>query len=444
MIIVDTALRERVQEGRPVRVGLVGAGFMGAAIARQIATAVPGLELSAIANRTPDRAVEAYGKAGREDVRVVTSRTALEECVAAGRPAVTDDPALVCEAEGIEVIVEATGAVEFAAGVVVRAIASGKHVIAVSAELDGTVGPILKRRADEAGVIFTGADGDQPGAEMNLYRFVVGIGLEPLLCGNVKGLLDHYRTPETQEGFARQWGQRAPMVTGFADGTKISYEQAVVANATGMRVARRGMVGYRYDGRVDDPEHLALYDEEALRSMGGAVDYVLGASPGAGVFVLAAAGDPERRRHLDLYKMGAGPLYCFYTPYHLCYFEVPLTIARAVLAGDAAIAPRDGPVVEVVATAKRDLRADEVLDGIGWYTTYGQCENHEVARRLDLLPMGLAEGCRLTRDVARDEVLRYEDVELPRGRLADELWAEQEALFSGAASASEVDAQRPA
>jgi predicted homoserine dehydrogenase-like protein len=142
--------------------------------------------------------------------------------------------------------------------------------------------------------------------------------------------------------------------------------------------------------------------------------------------------------------MGAGPLYCFYTPYHLCYFEVPLTIARAVLAGDAAIAPRDGPVVEVVATAKRDLRADEVLDGIGWYTTYGQCENHEVARRLDLLPMGLAEGCRLTRDVARDEVLRYEDVELPRGRLADELWAEQEALFSGAASASEVDAQRPA
>ncbi len=444
MIIVDTALRERAQEGRPVRVGLVGAGFMGTAIARQIATAVPGMELAAIANRTPDRAVEAYRGAGEEDVRVVTSRTALEECVAAGRPVVTDDPALVCEAEGIEAIVEATGAVEFAAGVVVRAIESGKHVVAVSAELDGTVGPGLKRRADEAGVIFTGADGDQPGAEMNLYRFVVGIGLEPLLCGNVKGLLDHYRTPETQEGFARQWGQRAPMVTGFADGTKISYEQAVVANATGMRVARRGMVGYRYDGRVDDPEHLALYDEEALRSMGGAVDYVLGASPGAGVFVLAAAGDPDRRRHLDLYKMGEGPLYCFYTPYHLCYFEVPLTIARAVLAGDAAIAPRDGPVVEVVATAKRDLRADEVLDGIGWYTTYGQCENHDVARQLDLLPMGLAEGCRLTRDVARDEVLRYEDVEVPRGRVADRLWAEQEALFSGEASAPEVDAQRPA
>ena len=145
-------------------------------------------------------------------------------------------------------MLEVTGAVGFAARVVLDAIAHGKHAIVMNAELDGTLGPLLKVYADRAGVVYTASEGDQPGVQMNLYRFVRGIGVTPLLCGNVKGLHDPYRNPTTQEGFARRWGQNPYMVTSFADGTKISFEQATVANATGMTVARRGMLGFVHDG----------------------------------------------------------------------------------------------------------------------------------------------------------------------------------------------------
>lgn len=436
MTIIDRALRERVETGRPIRVALVGAGFMGRAVLRQIATVVPGMEVVAVANRTPAHALEAFAGAGIEDVATVESARALERVVGRGGHAVTDDPDVVCRADGIDTVVELTGTIEFAARAAMAAIESGKHVVLVNAELDGTVGPILKAYADRAGVVITNCDGDQPGAEMNLYRFVRSIGMTPLLCGNVKGLMDHYRTPETQEGFARKWGQQPYMVTSFADGTKISFEQAVVGNATGMGVSELGMRGYEYDGYVDEPGHLALYDVDELRELGGVVDYVLGAKPGAGVFVLAAEEDSTQRRYLGLYKMGEGPLYCFYTPYHLCYFEVPLTVARAVLLGDATIAPDAGLVVDVVATAKWDLRAGETIDGIGHYAVYGQCENADVSEADGLLPIGVAEGCRVTRDVRKDEALTYDDVELPAERLCDALRAEQRALVRGIRSAA--------
>ena len=181
---------------------------------------------------------------------------------------------LLCAADGIDCLIDATGAVEHGAQVTMQAIAYGKHVVTMNAELDGTVGPILKRHADKAGVILTGCDGDQPGVQMNLWRFVKSIGLTPLLCGNIKGLQDPYRNPTTQEGFAKRWGQNPYMVTSFADGTKISFEQAIVANATGMTVAKRGMTGIEHPGHVD--ELTTSYDVEMLRELGGIVDYVVG------------------------------------------------------------------------------------------------------------------------------------------------------------------------
>jgi predicted homoserine dehydrogenase-like protein len=428
MMIVDTALRERARAGKPIRVGIVGAGFLGRALVRQITQAVPGMQVAAVSNRTLDTARQVCADAGIEQVEVVDGRAAFDKALASGACAVTSDASLLARSDALDVLVEVTGTVEFAAGVTLDAIEHGKDVVLVNAEVDATVGPILKTYADRAGVILTGADGDQPAAEMNLYRFVRGIGLRPLLCGNVKGLMDHYRTPETQESFARRWGQRPYMVTSFADGSKISFEQAVIANATGMGVAERGMTGFQWDGYLDEQGHLDLYDADRLRDLGGIVDYVVGARPGAGVFVLAEHENPTEHHFLDLYKMGPGPLYCFYTPYHLCYFEVPLTIARAALLRDAAIAPEAGLIVDVVTTAKRDLRAGETLDGYGHYTAYGQCENANVARAERLLPLGVAEGCVLVRGVAKDDVLTYDDVELPAGRLCDRLRVEQEAL----------------
>lgn len=443
MIIVDTALQARAEAGNPIRVGMIGSGFMGRGIANQIANSVPGMELVAIFNRNVDKAKQAYTEAGIAEVREVKTVEELEESIRQGKYAVTDDAMLLCRAEGIDALIEVTGSIEFASHVVLEAFAHKKHVVLMNAELDGTLGPILKVYADKAGVVLSACDGDQPGVQANLYRFVKSIGLTPLLCGNIKGLQDPYRNPTTQEGFAKQWGQNVYMVTSFADGTKISFEQAIVANATGMTVAKRGMLGYdfrlhadeltqqfnlNYTGHIDDLTK--MYDVDQLKELGGIVDYVVGVKPGPGVFVFATHDDPKQKHYLNLYKLGEGPLYSFYTPYHLCHFEVPLSVARVVLFKDVVLAPQGAPRVDVVTTAKIDLKAGETIDEIGGYMTYGQCEKSGITQAQRLLPMGLAEGCRLKRDVPRDQVLTYDDVELPQGRLCDKLRAEQDSHFA--------------
>lgn len=432
MHIVDTALAEAEARGRPIRVGLIGAGFMARGVALQIARYTRGMRLVAIANRTLERARQAYVEAGlpADEIRAVESMAALERAIAAGKPAITDNALLLCRAEGVDVIVEITGAVEFGAQVALEAFAHGKHVVTMNAELDGTVGSVLQRYAHKAGVMLSVSDGDQPGVTMNLYRFVRGLGVKPVVCGNIKGLHDPYRNPTTQEGFAKQWGQNPYMVTSFADGTKISFEQAIVANATGMRVARRGMFG----PTVPTGTHLqdvanSLYPLEAVLEGPGIVDYVVGAVPGPGVFVLGTHDHPAMQHYLNLYKLGKGPLYLFYTPYHLCHFEVPTTVARVALLGDATLRPAGPPCVDVITAAKVDLAAGTTLDGLGGYHTYGLAENSEVAQAEGLLPIGLAEGCVLKRAVPRDAVLTYADVALPPGRLCDRLRAEQDAHF---------------
>ncbi len=439
MIIVDKALQKRQEQGDPIRVGMVGAGFMGRGIALQIFNSVPGMDLVAISNRSLDGAKRVYEEVGQQDVDVIEdSISQLEQSISNGRCVVTEDPNLLCQSEMIDAIIEVTGAVEFGAGIVLKAIEHGKHVIIMNAELDSTVGPILKVRADRAGVVFTNVDGDQPGVIMNLYRFVKGIGVRPVLCGNIKGLQDPYRNPTTQAEFARRWKQQPHMVSSFADGTKISFEQAIVANATGMRVAKRGMYGPTVPTGTPIKEAVDWYPLETLLKGTGIVDYVVGAEPGPGVFVLGTHDHPTQQHYLELYKLGTGPLYCFYTPYHLCHFEVPTTVARAVLFDDAAIAPIDRPRVDVVATAKKDLGKGEILDGIGYYMTYGQAENSDVVRSQGLLPVGLAEGCRLNKNISKDKVLTFHDVELPKGRLCDRLWDEQNQHFGMVSKSSVV------
>jgi predicted homoserine dehydrogenase-like protein len=430
MILIDIALERAEAEGRPIRVGMVGAGFMARGTARQIIKYTRGMRLVAIANRTIGRARAAYAEAGvpEESIRAVDSRAALEAAIASNTPAITEDPLLLCQADGVDVVLEITGAIELGAEVAMAAIAGGKHLVTMSAELDGTIGTILQHYARRAGVTLTLSDGDQPGVTMNLYRFVRGLGVRPVLCGNIKGLHDPYRNPTTQRAFAERWGQNPSMVTSFADGSKISFEQAVVANATGMGVARRGMVGPTVAAGTPITEVAGLYPLEAMLDGPGIVDYVVGAAPAPGVFVLGTHDDPVMKHYLNLYKLGEGPLYCFYTPYHLCHFEVPNTVARAALFGDAALRPAGPPTVDVIAAAKVDLKAGQVIDGIGHYMTYGLCENSAGARAEGLLPIGLAEGCVLTRDIPRDQVIRYADVQLPAGSLSHRLRAEQDAM----------------
>jgi predicted homoserine dehydrogenase-like protein len=428
LILVDKALVRRQEEGNPVRVAIVGAGYSGRNIAYQIINSFPGMQLAAIANRSIAAAREAYSAAGVPEVRAVETGSGLEQAMWDGRCAVTDDAAVVCEAEGIDAIIEATGTVEFAAGVVLRAVEHGKHIVLMNVELDATLGPILKAYADRAGVVYTNSDGDEPGVAMNMLRFVKSIGLKPVVAGNLKGLYDPYRTPETQRGFAEAHGQKATTMTSFADGTKLSMELTVLANATGFTVGKRGMFG----------PALSHVNESSKFFLGklvdqGMVDFLVGASPSNGAFVLGYSEDPVKAAFLKYLKMGDGPLYTFYTPFHLPQLEIPLTVARAVLFGDATVAPLGGPVCDAITVAKRDLKAGEILDGLGGFTCYALIETYERSRQERALPMGVSEGCQLRRDVAKNQAVHYEDVELPEGRLCDKLRQEQHEHFGGRA-----------
>ena len=429
MIIVDDMLHAREREGRPIRVGMIGAGFMAQGLANTIVNSVPGMQVVAIYGRRLERATQVYAYAGLEETVVATTQGGLEDAIRAGRPVVTDDAFLLCQSEQIDALVDVTGSVEFGAHVVLEAFRHGKHVILMNAELDATIGPILQLYASRHNVVLSACDGDEPGVQMNLHRWVRGLGLVPRVIGNVKGLQDPYRNPETQKGFAEKWGQNPAMVTSFADGSKISFEQAIAANATGFKVQGRGMSrGVPFDG---SPLELpSLYDIEEVRALGGIVDYTVGPSS-VKVFCLAEHSDPKQRHYLNLYKLGDGPLYPFWIPYHLPTFEAPNAIARVVLLGDGLAPPLAGPVVEVCAVAKRDLRAGEVLDDYGMFMTYGEAVNVEEMSAGRYLPEGLVEGCRLRTDVARDEVLTYDDVELPADRIADRLRAEQYRHFRG-------------
>lgn len=421
MILLDTALKQRAKQNNPVKVGLIGAGYMGRGLVLQVTNFHPGMEIVAISNRNVDKARFAYEQAGRSGVKEVDSVESLESAIKKGEPAVTDTPSLLCAANGVDVIIEATGELEFGAQVCLDAFAGKKHVVLMNAELDATLGPLLKKFADEAGVVITNADGDQPGVIMNLFRYVETIGLKPVLAGNMKGLQDAYRTPATQAAFAAEHKQKPHMVTSFADGSKISMEMAVVANATGFKVGQRGMYGPRCD-RVEEANK--LFDPEQMLN-GGLVDYVLGAQPGGGVFVIAHCDDPIQQPYLRYYKLGDGPFYVFYTPYHLPHIEGGLTAARAVLFNDAATAPLGGAVAEVLTVAKCNINSGEEIDEIGGFKTFGVIDNSVTVQREELLPLGLARGCILNKAIAKDQVITMADVTFPEGRLIDKLYKQQ-------------------
>jgi len=423
MIIVDTALRAREEQGKPIRVGLIGAGFMGQGLTNQIENSVPGMRVAAVYNRRPERAFQIYRYSGREDVIAVASQAALDDAIRRAQPAVAEDAFTICRSPEIDVVVDVTGSVEFGARVILEAFRHGKPVVLMNAEVDATIGPILRVYARKHGAILSACDGDEPGVQMNLFRWVKGLGLIPRVMGNVKGLQDPYRNPTTQQGWAERWGQNAAMVTSFADGSKISFEQAIVANATGFVVKSRGMSrGLEYK---DDVMKIGkLYDIDEVRKLGGIIDYVVG-TPLTKVYVLAEHPDPKQQHYLSLYKMGDGPLYPFFIPYHLVHFETPMSIARVALFRDGLAPPLGGPVVEVCAVAKTNLSAGQILDDYGMYMTYGEAVNTGEMSAGRYLPEGLVEGCKLKRDVVKDAVITYDDVELPPNRLADRLRAEQ-------------------
>ena len=436
---VDTALQNLETTGRPIRVGMVGAGATGRAIALQLGTPVPGIRLVAIANRTAENARRAFREGGFAQPRHVTSAREAEESIGSGIPVIATDPFVLTACNAVDVLVEATGTVEAAAGVVLDAFDHRKHVVLVNAELDSLVGPILKAKADQAGVILTHTDGDEPGVAMTLLRYLRTLGLRVVAAGNIKGMVDYYRNPDTQRAFAEKNDQDVRKVTSFADSTKLSMEATVLANATGFRVGQRGMFGpsCSYVREVGN----RLPAKEMLET--GLIDFALGAAPHTGAFAVIHEELPLKKAQLAYYKLGDGPFYVFYTPFHLPHLQIASTIGRAATDRDATVAPIGGPVCEVVAVAKRDLKAGERLDGIGGFCTYGLIDNVVTARGMRALPIGLSEGCVLTEDVAKDDVVCLDHIDGISEGIAEKLWREQNERWPAAVGAPQDTSVQP-
>jgi len=403
---INRHLEKRERAGSPIRVGLVGAGQMGQAFAAQIGH-MRGMRLAAVCDLDPTRAADALIAAGwsREQIADLDAKPAPDTHA----PVVTRDAERLTEWP-LDVVVEATGDPDAGARAALAAIEAGLHVVMLNAEADATVGPWLAVQATRRGVVYTGSAGDEPGAAKELYDFCDALGFEVLVAGKGKNNpLDHAATPQTVHAEAVRRGMNPKMLAAFVDGTKTMVEMTCLANATGLVPDIPGMHGV--EANLDTVlKKLCLVAEGGVLGRYGVVEYVRGLAPG--VFVVFRTDHPVTLTTLRYVRLGDGPNFLLYRPYHLTSLETPLSVARAVIYGEPTIAPLGAPVAETVAVAKRDLRPGERLDGLGGTTVYGLCIEAAHAQRERMLPIGLAvPGTRVVRPVGKGEVLTYSDVE---------------------------------
>ena len=411
-----------------MRTGVIGAGFMGKGLVYQLSK-MPGMRPSLVVNRTPEKSIAAYVESGyrKQDIVVSDDPAKLAAAVAENRPAVSTEPEIAGKVATLDVVIEATGAVELGAREALSCIRNKKHFISLNAETDGTIGCLLKRKANDAGIVYSNSDGDQPGVIMRMVEYCEGCGFDVLAAVNCKGFMNVRATPDSIMEWAVKQRTSPRMTCAFTDGTKMNIEQNVVCNAAGLVPARRGMIGVKTDQKNAVKE---FEDTGALPTrpgQPGIVDYTLAGDFGGGIFIIARGKNREFvQPYLKYLKMGEGPNYMFFRPYHLCHIETPLSAAEAVLYREATIAPRGAPVAHTVTLAKRDLRPGETLDGIGGFNQYGQLEVAAKAR--GLLPIGLAEGVRLKREIKQDHPIPIDAVELDESSLLVKLWREQEKM----------------
>jgi len=412
MLNINTALRKLDENGKHICIGLVGAGQMGRGIVTQVFQ-MKGMCIPIIANRTVTKAKEAFQLAGvdSKDIIVTNTVSEAENAIKNGKYVVTEDFEVVAKVLPVDVIIEATGVPEIGAQVALKAIHNGKHIVMLNVEADATVGPILKKMADRAGIVYTVSAGDEPGAIKELYDFADAVGFNVIAVGKGKNNpLDRDATPDTLRQKALEKGVSPRMLTSFVDATNTMIELTAVSNAIGFVPSKRGLIGP--SAKLQDlPKLFMLKEQGGILDRYQVVDYVFGIAPG--VFAIVNSERQITRETMQYVSMGEGPNFVLYRPFHLICIETPLSAARAFLYKEPTIAPAGAPVSETVAVAKRDLKAGEHLDGIGGYTVYGLIDTVENARKDNAVPIGLINNKTVVKtDVKKGETITYDMVKL--------------------------------
>jgi len=411
MLGMNRKLAQLEKEGGMIRVGLIGAGQMGRGMISQIES-MRGMRVVATADLLVDNAVKAYTLAGVPESNIVRTddRDLADKKIAGGFVVVTRDADMIAHLDGVDVIVDATGIPNVGAQVAWNAIMNKKHIVMLNVETDVTVGPLLKRLADAAGVVYTGAAGDEPGAIMELYDFAEAIGFDIIAVGKGKNnQLNVLSNPDVTAELARKIGASPKMLASFQDGTKTMVEMTAVANATGFVPDVPGMHGVK--AKVENlPDLFQLREKGGILHRTRVVDYVDGVAPG--VFAVITSDKLEVHHEMKYLKMGNGPHYVLFRPYHLTSLETPLSIARAYFYREPTIAPYFGTVAETVTVAKKTLQPGEALDGIGGFTVYGKIMTAKDQKEHNALPIGLVgPNVRMRRTVEQGQLVTYDDVE---------------------------------
>jgi predicted homoserine dehydrogenase-like protein len=384
----------------------------------------------------------AFGHCGvrREDVVVATDVATANRAIREGRAVATTDWQVVCGSD-VTVVVESTGRPDVCAQVSLTAIQACKHVIALSVEMDVLIGSLLKRKADEAGVVYSVASGDEPGVLIELYDFAVSLGFEVVAAGKSPFKpINRQVVIEDVLPEAVQFHLNPKMLCSFRDGSKTDIEMACVANATGMPPDVRGMHGPTA-ALADLARIFSLKAQGGVLNKAGVVDFagpvlapdgsaIPGKTVAPGVWLVFSTDHQKIRDDLQWLMMGDGPNYVLYRPFHLVAIEVPISIAHAAVHRESWLASLPQPVAEVTTVAKRYIQAGEVLDGAGGYTVHGMIDLAETAVRERYLPLGLAYGVRVTRDIPRGDPITYADVDLDESALVVRLKKEQDALVA--------------
>lgn len=433
--MLNAALRQLQADGNPIRIGATGAGWMGSGFVAQIAH-VPGMEVAVLADPDVAAARQAFLATGLDEEAIVEAETPAAALAALqrGQRVVTPDITLASHLDPIDVITDVTPSPASGATTALAALENGKNVVLVNIEADVTVGPMLKRLAAEAGLLYSVSSGDEPGCLMELYDFVASLGFEPIVIGKGKNNpLDPAATPDTVAEAARRSNKDPYQVASYVDGTKTMFEMACAANATGCVPMQRGMIGP--EATLETVTAIfALEEDGGLARFPGIVDFVQGSAMAGGVFVIMRVSDERIAADLKYLKVGNGKYATFFRPYHLWFIEAPLSIARAHLYGQPTLVPLDEPVAEALAIAKRDLASGERLDEFGGYTFRALIDTAGAARAANALPAGLAPGACLVRPVRAGAVIGWSDVALDENapvvrlrRQQDEMTQEAEA-----------------